>query len=266
MPRLQDFVLATIYEGIEEAATERGLSAFVTNSLDVPENQRARAGMMLKRRVDGLIFGDAHLDDPFLDELTERGVSFVLVSRHASTHIAVTCDDYVGGRLVAEHLLATGRRDVAILAGLPFASTAQDRTRGVVDVYSEAGIQIPDTRIVFGEFDAAGGRAATETVLASDTVPDAIFATNDFAAFGAAGVLRDHNLHIPSDIALVGYNDTPLAAETLVPLTTVRSPMHQMGRRALEKLHDQMNGKPTVSERLRPELIVRDSSGPASAG
>ena len=104
VPRLQDFVLATIYEGIEEAATERGLSAFVTNSLDVPENQRARAGMMLKRRVDGLIFGDAHLDDPFLDELTERGVSFVLVSRHASTHIAVTCDDYVGGRLVAEHL------------------------------------------------------------------------------------------------------------------------------------------------------------------
>jgi LacI family transcriptional regulator len=122
VPRLQDFVLATIYEGIEEAAIENRLSTFVTNSLDRPENQRTAASMMLNRRVDGMIFGDAHLDDPFLDELAARDIPFVLANRHAGKHVSVTCNDYLGGRLVAEHLLAIGCRDLAIVAGQSFTS------------------------------------------------------------------------------------------------------------------------------------------------
>ena len=260
VPRLQDYVLATVYEGIEEAAIEQGLSTFVTNSLDSDENRRARTAMMLERRVGGLIFGDAHLDDPFLDDVAAQRIPFVLVSRHTGTHTSVTGNDYLGGRLVGEHLLSAGRRDVAILAGLPFASTAQDRTRGVTDVFREAGLHIPSERIVHGPFDAAGGRAAADALLRSGPYPDAIFATNDFAAIGALGSLRDHQLTVPDDVALVGYNDTPLAAEMPVPLTTVRSPMHRMGRRALELLADVMAGRSVSSESLEPELIVRASS------
>lgn len=260
VPRLQDYVLATVYEGIEEAAIEHGLSTFVTNSLDSDENRRARTAMMLERRVGGLIFGDAHLEDPFLDELTEQGIPFVLVSRHTGSHVSVTGNDHAGGRLVGEHLLSIGRRDVAILAGLPFASTAQDRTRGVTDVFEEAGIQVPAERIVHGPFDAAGGRKAADELLRSGPYPNAIFATNDFAAIGALGSLRDHGLTVPDDVVLVGYNDTPLAAELPVPLSTVRSPMHQMGRRSLELLAEKMAGRAVVSETLEPELIVRTSS------
>lgn len=260
VPRLQDFVLATVYEGIEEAAIENGLSTFVTNSLDREENQKTRTEMMLERRVGGLILGDAHLDNPFLDEIRSRGVPMVLVSRHSGDHVSVTCNDYLGGRLVGEHLLAIGRRDVAILAGMPFASTAQDRTQGIIDAYRDAGIHIPNSRIVYGPFDAAGGRAAAETILADKNYPDSIFATNDFAAIGALGVLRDHGLTVPDDVALVGYNDTPLAREMMVPLTTVRSPMHQMGRRALEMLISVMEGKTISSEQLNPKLIIRTST------
>ena len=264
VPRLQDYVLATVYEGIEEAAIEHGLSTFVTNSLDNDENRRARTAMMLERRVGGLIFGDAHLEDPFLDEVASQGIPFVLVSRHTGAHTSVTGNDYLGGRLVGEHLLSIGRRDVAILAGLPFASTAQDRTRGVTDVFKEADIEVPSERIVHGPFDAAGGRAAADSLLRFRPYPDAIFATNDFAAIGALGSLRDHRLSVPDDVALVGYNDTPLAAELPVPLSTVRSPMHQMGRRALELLADLMAGRGVSSESLEPELIVRASSVVAS--
>lgn len=216
--------------------------------------------MMLERRVGGLIFGDAHLDEPFLDEVKGQGVPLVLVSRHAGDHVSATCNDYLGGRLVAEHLLAVGRRDVAVLAGLPFASTARDRTRGLTDVFREAGIDVPQSRIVHGPFDAAGGRAAAEEILAAGNYPDAIFATNDFAAIGALGALRDHGLAVPDDVALVGYNDTPLAAEMPVPLTTVRSPIHEMGRRALELLTAVMEGRTPESVRLDPELVVRAST------
>lgn len=260
VPRLQDFVLATIYEGIEEAALEHGLSTFVTNSLDDPDNQRARAQMMIDRRVDGLIFGDAHLDHLVVDEVAARGVPLVLVSRRAGDHVSATCDDVLGGRLVGEHLISTGRRRPAILAGLEFASTARDRTQGVLDAYSAAGIEVRPEDVVYGPFDASGGRTAAEQILSREPFPDAIFATNDFAAIGALGALRDRGLRVPDDVALVGYNDTPLASEILVPLTTVRSPMHEMGRRGIELLIDVIAGGSPESQLLEPELIVRESA------
>ncbi|GAA3326644.1 LacI family DNA-binding transcriptional regulator [Paeniglutamicibacter sulfureus] len=260
VPRLQDFVLATVYEGIEEAATEQGISTFVTNSLDRPENQASRTELMLSRRVDGLIFGDAHTGDPFLDTLAKRGIKFTLVSRRSGDHISATCDDIMGGRLVAEHLLATGRRDIGILSGRDYASTGNDRTAGVVQACLEAGIRIRPERIVHGGFDAPGGRQATERLLVQGGCPDAIFATNDFAAIGAMGVLRDRGITVPDDVAIVGYNDTPLAAELSIPLTTIHSPMHEMGRAGLNLLLAMLRGEPVESVRLAPELIVRAST------
>lgn len=260
VPRLQDFVLATIYEGIEEAASEAGLSTFVTNSLDIAENQRARTRMMIDRRVDGLIYGDAHLDHRFLDEVHAQGIKFALVSRAAGDYPSATCDDEKGGRLVGQHLADTGRRNVAVVAGLEFASTARNRTNGAIAALAENGIGVPPQRVVYTGFDPAGGRAAAEQILAHGSVPDAIFATNDFAAIGAFGVLRDKGIRVPDDVALVGYNDTPLAEGGAVPLTTIRSPMHEMGRHGVRLLLDVLAGRAPESVVLEPELIVRGSS------
>jgi LacI family transcriptional regulator len=259
VPRLQDFVLATIYEGIEEAATAHGYSTFVTNSLDDPANKASRTEMMLQRRVEGMIFGDAHHDDPLLADVAARGVPFVLVSRRSGDYLSVTCDDLLGGQLVGRRLLDAGRKDLAVLAGLPFASTATERTQGAVDAFAEAGLRVPPERIAWGPFDAAGGREAAEKLLAAEPYPDAIFATNDFAAIGALGVLRDRGLRVPDDIALIGYNDTPIAAELPTPLTTVHSPMHQMGRHGIELLIEVLGGGRPESERLSPTLVVRES-------
>jgi len=260
VPRLQDFVLATIYEGIDEAATEAGVSTFVTNSLDDPHLQRQRTQSMLDRRVDGLIFGDAHLDDPFLDDLAAQGVVFVLTSRRAGQHISVTCDDIVGGRMVADHLLEIGRHDVAVLAGLPFASTGRDRSTGLLARLAEVGVDVPADRIVYNGFDAAAGRQAMEQLLENSPYPNAVFAANDFAAIGALGALRDRGLRVPEDVVLIGYNDTPLAASLPTPLTTVRSPVHEMGRRALGTLMRRLEGEPVQSQLLAPQLIVRAST------
>jgi LacI family transcriptional regulator len=264
VPRLQDYVLATIYEGVDEAAAERGYATFVANSLDDREKQVLATEMLLSRRVEGLIFGDAHLDGEFLRTVTQRGTKFVLVSRRVSGYPSVTTDDRQGGRLVGEHLVATGRRDVAIIAGQPFTSTAVDRTQGVVEVLGEAGIEVPAHRILHGPFDAQGGRAAAEELLAGRSYPDAIFATNDFAAIGAMGALRDRGLSIPEDVALVGYNDTAIAAELPIPLTTVRSPMNEMGRRGLQMLLEILDGADPEPVRLAPTLLVRESSSERS--
>ncbi|OZC33201.1 LacI family DNA-binding transcriptional regulator [Gordonia polyisoprenivorans] len=260
VPRLQDYVLATIYEGIEEAAGEAGLSTFVTNSLDRLEAQRARTKAMIDRRVDGLIYGDAHLDHEFLDEVDAQGIKFTLVSRSAGSYPSATVDDVLGGRLVGQHLADTGRKKVCVVAGLEFTSTARDRTRGVVEALSDNGIEVPESAVIFSGFDPAGGRRAVEQILERGEVPDALFATNDFAALGALGALRDAGLRVPDDVALVGYNDTPLAAAGALPLTTIRSPMHEMGRRAVGLLMQVLAGEEPESVLLEPELIVRSST------
>ncbi|WP_235998661.1 LacI family DNA-binding transcriptional regulator [Qaidamihabitans albus] len=265
VPRLSDIVLATIYEGIEESAGEHGLSTFVTNTRDVPGIQRARTEMVLARRVDGMIFGDAYVDAEFLGEVAARGVPFVLVSRRAGDYPSVTCDDYLGGRMLGEHLLGLGHRDVAVVAGEPYASTGIDRTGGFVDAYADAGVEIPRHRIVHSRFDARGGHEATEALLAGGERPSAIFAVNDFAAIGAFGAVRDQGLRVGADIAVAGFNDTPLAAELPVPLTTVRSPMHEMGRRGIDLLARLLQGEHVESERLRPELMIRASTHPTAS-
>jgi len=222
-----------IYEGVEDAAARHRLATFVMNTYDRVADQRARAELALSRRVDGLILGDAHSDATFVDELAARNVPFVLVNRRAGSHPSVTCDDYRGDRLVAEHFLQQGHERVGVIAGEPFASTGLDRTAGFVDCYREAGIEVVT---VTSTFDTTGGHRATEDLLRQHRDMTGIFAVNDFAAVGALGAMRDAGLRPGEDVAIAGYNDTPLAAELPIALTSVRSPLHVMGTRALELL------------------------------
>jgi len=258
VPRLQDYVLATMYEGIDEAANENGLFTVVANSLDVAATQRTKAEMLLDRRADGLIFGDAHLSEPYLDELAKRGVPFALINRTCDGHVSVTCDDYAGGQMIARHFLAAGRTVFGILGGAPGTSTARDRTAGFLDELHRHGVSVPEGRIIHGGFDAPAGQEAALQMLETGDMPEAIFAVNDFAAIGALGVLQERGIRVPDDVALAGFNDTPLAAAVM--LTTVRSPMHEIGRQGLEVLQGLMGGNPVSSVRLEPTLVVRASS------
>ena len=258
VPRLQDYVLATMYEGIDEAAAEHGYFTVVSNSLDEPEAHHAKAEKLLDRRADGLILGDALFEDPFLHKLAERGIAFTLVSRRSPGHYSVTCDDYAGGCMVAEHLVASGRTSFGLVTGDPRTSTSIDRCAGFLDTLAEHGFAIPAKHLVHSGFDAPAGSAAITRMLTAGPLPEAVFVVNDFAAIGALGVLVRHGINIPGDVALVGFNDTPLAES--VGLTTVRSPMHQIGRRGFEMLMAVLAGHEVESLRLPPELIVRTST------
>lgn len=261
VPRLSDLVLAIMYEGIEEAAAELGYSTFVMNSRDDPEEQRRKTDTMLARRVDGLIIGDAHLDGSQLRELTARKVPFVLVNRRVPGYPAATCDDVLGGQLAADHLWGKGHRDVAVIAGEPYASTAVDRTAGFVDRWQYLGGNIPQAAVVWSRFDTAGGREAAETILTGPSpYPTALFAVNDFAAIGAMGALRSHGLTVGRDVAVVGFNDTSLASELPVPLSSIRSPMLDIGRTAMQLLKRVLDGEQVEPVLLKPTLCVRESS------
>lgn len=261
VPRLTDIVLATIYEGLDAAAAEAGYQTFVANTSDDPDVRRRRLGALLDRRVDGLVLGDARLDDDLLPEIAARGLPYVLVSRRSRGHLSVTTDDLAGGRLAARHLLELGHTRVAVVAGQPFSSTGVERTQGFREEFAAAGHPVPDDLVVNCRYDVPGGHAAALRLLAARPRPTAVFAVNDFNAIGTMGALRESGLRVGQDVAVVGYNDVSLAAELPVPLTTVRSPMVEMGRQGMARLLARAAGTPVRSLRLKPELVARESSG-----
>ncbi|MGW4824943.1 LacI family DNA-binding transcriptional regulator [Streptomyces sp. NPDC004227] len=260
VPRLTDIVLATIYEGIDAAAAAAGYHTVVANTGDDPELQRRRADALLARRVDGLVLGDARSDSDLVAELARQHIPLVLVSRRLPGRISVTTDDVLGGRLAAEHLLELGHRRVAVVAGEPYASTGAERTQGFLDACAEAGLPVPESHVVRSRFDVPGGRAAAERLLTLRPRPTAVFAVNDFAAIGVMAAVRDAGLTVGRDVAIVGYNDVPLAAALPVSLTSVSSPMYRMGEVAATTLVNMLNGKPGRSRRLRPALVARAST------
>lgn len=260
VPRLTDLVLALIYEGVEAAASELGFGTFVTNTHDDPATQRARVEMMLNRRVDGLVLGDVRADGNLADDLRARGIPYVLTNRRLAGHPSATCDDYAGGTLAAKHLLELGHTTVAVAAGASYASTGIDRSSGFLDMYARAGHPVPAELMVHSAFDVAGGRRAAERLLQVEPGVTAIFAVNDFAAIGALGAIRDAGRRPGIDIGLVGYNDVPVVSELPVPLTTIRSPMREMGALALELLMKRLDDREVESVLLPPELIVRSST------
>ncbi|KFE56432.1 LacI family DNA-binding transcriptional regulator [Pseudomonas syringae] len=261
VPRLSDIVLATVYEGIDEAASARRYTSFVANTLDRPERQRELAERALARNVEGLIISDVHCtpEPGFLEELAERRVPFVLVSRRRAPHCSVTSDDEMGGRLAAEHLFAQGHTRVAVIAGEPHSSNARERTASFVEYYHQRGIQIEPERIIPGHFDTATGFTIGEQLLAHPQPPTAIFAVNDFLAIGLFGALRNRGMEAGRDIAVVGYNDTPLAAH--LQLTSISTSMHAQGVRAVETLLRVIAGEAVQSHRFPATLVVRGSSG-----
>lgn len=267
VPRLTDYVLARIYEGADEAAHDLGFTTLVGNSNDDPGLRLERMEKMLARRVEGFLVGDARLDgDDLISALQRRRVPYVLVNRRLRGHPSVTTDDVHGGRLAGEHLLALGHREVGVVAGPTYVSTCVERTHGFVERFLSAGVPVPDSRIEPSTPDAEGGHAAADRLLTRYPDITALFAINDFAAIGAIGAAREHGRTVGQDIAVVGYNDIPLDAWLPVPMTSVRSPMLEMGRAGAQALHRILAGETVEPILLEPTLSVRDSTVRVTTG
>ncbi|MFI7171236.1 LacI family DNA-binding transcriptional regulator [Rhodococcoides fascians] len=262
MPRLTDGVVATVFQGVEAAATRAGYSALLSSPPDDLQSQRRAIEMLVARQVDGLLLsGLHHPGKAFVESLPIGSVPIVTVTRHADAGLPfVGADDEHGGSLAARHFIDRGYRSVAIVAGPTHATTARDRTNGFIRTCTEASIDIPERNIRHSAFDVDGGIEAGRRLLEQRDRPRAIFAVSDTLALGVIGVARDLGLSMPGDLALVGFNDIPVVAQLPVPLTTVRSPAFDIGATAVRTLVDEMEGRDPETRRLPVKLIVRASS------
>ncbi len=263
VPRISDVVLATVFEAIEGHAAKSGYQAVVSSTWDDPASREAQIRRYLGERVDGLIVGDARVDEPKLIKLAQDGVPIVLVSRKSRGLPSVTGNDKLGGAMAAEHLIEQGCRTLAVVAGPEYAQTAIDRVAGFVTAARSQGFRVQPWARVNSRFDVEGGQQAMVKILENGT-PDGVFAVNDFAAIGAMSVLRARGLVPGQDVSVVGYNAIDLSAHLMVPLTSVYVPLEEMGHRTVDAMLELLATGKTRSVSLKPVLIARESTGAVS--
>ncbi|HKU01384.1 MAG TPA: LacI family DNA-binding transcriptional regulator [Arthrobacter sp.] len=261
VPRLSDTVMALMFEELEKAASSRGYFAMVATSGDDPDDERRAAETLLDRNVDGLILATARLDDGLPRLLRERRVAHALVLRTDGVSPSALGDDEVGGYLAVRHLIDLGHRDIAVVTGPAFTSTGTARLAGARKALDEAGIQSREDWLIAAGYGIENGYTAGQTLLAGtpQTRPTAIFAANDNIAMGVMAAAHRSGIGIPDDLALVGYNDTPLSARLPTPLSSVRVPLDQIAATAIDLIVNP--GTEPLIRRSMPTLIPRQSSG-----
>ncbi|HEX7062143.1 MAG TPA: LacI family DNA-binding transcriptional regulator [Woeseiaceae bacterium] len=267
LPELHAGMYAKLIRGIEDAARRHGRHLLVCN-LTGDAARDAATLTTLTGRVDGLLLMAPHRHEEALAELLPGDVPAVLLNTRAdSGRNVLTVDNYGAVMEVMRHLKRCGRRVVAHIAGPAGNHDAEERVRAWRDALATywPGTEAPFFR---GDFEQESGRAAGQAFAASPEPPDAIFAANDLMAAGAMRALADAGLAVPEDVAVVGFDDVPLASLLSPALTTVHVDVESFGRCALERLL-RLTGEPALAqERCEPvpsTLVVRESCGSAAA-
>lgn len=270
LPDLYGEFFSELMRGIDQVARERGLHLLVSSYHGHPEEQGAALRAM-RGRVDGLLVMSPYVGNTdFLSDNLSPSLPAVLMNTYlpGTGFCALGIDNYGGARTMTRHLVDSGYRRIAFIAGPDNNFDAHERLRGYRDALAET---LPGSEpwILAGDFDEASGHRAGLGLLAAEQRPDAVFAANDMMALGCLFAFNQAGLQVPEDIALAGFDDIPLARYVHPALTTMRVDITALGGRALRTLLERSGtGAHQVPQPLSaPELIVRESTAaPARSG
>lgn len=259
-----DAFLPKVLRGLSQVLREEGLHLLVFPL--APDHPPEAAQILLQeRRVDGLILSGPRFEDrPWLDRWAQEAPVVLLGHLAGSDLPSVDVDNVEAAAEATRHLLALGHRRIGLITNAQLSYTASyERWQGYRQALEEASVPYDERRVAFGAFTPASGAAAMERLLALPDPPTAVFVASDVVAFGALQALRRRGLRVPEDVALVGFDDVPLAAYTDPPLTTVHLPAEALGQEAGRLLLQWMReGRPPMAQiRLATGLVIRQSCG-----
>ncbi len=237
------------------------LSLFTSRS----DHEELYRRILRGKYLDGVIVASTSINDPLIPSLLRDRIPFVSVGRYPDERVNYVDVDNVGGaRMAVEHLIRLGHRRIATITGPLDMIAGQDRLEGYRQALEANGIPIDESLIVEGDFTEGGGMLGMQRLLPAS--PTAVFVASDMMAIGALKALRQAGLRVPDDIALVSFDDIPLASSIEPPLTTVRQPIERLGSIAvevllslLEKPQEEQAGAQRIV--LSTELVIRASCG-----
>jgi len=259
--------------GVEDYVLERGYSVQVGNSASQPGREGDQLRLFEQQRVRGVLCAPIWGVNDRVDDLRRRGIPVVLVDRAGDElgFCSVSVDDVEGGRLAVDHLLRLGHQNIALVGGPGRLQQVRDRRTGADLARTQHGGTAGLLTISTPGLDAASGVGAADDLVAlpDSERPTAVFAANDLLAIGLLQGFVTHGLRVPEDVAIIGYDDIAFAASAAVPLSSIRQPRLDLGRRAAQLLFDEIEAADEdrlhehQSVRFLPELVVRRSTAGA---
>ncbi|WP_329115386.1 LacI family DNA-binding transcriptional regulator [Streptomyces sp. NBC_01465] len=227
------------------------------------QQQHAQLNAFLSsRHVDGVLLSSLHEGDPLPALLDASAVPTVLVGAPSgyTPAFGVDVDNETGAHHAAQHLIDRGRHRIAVITGPLGIQASADRWNGFRSALAEAGLT--PGPVAHGDFTRDSGSEAMRQLLAGGGEMDALFAANDLMAAGALDVLRAAGRRVPDDVAVVGFDDTWVAAATDPPLTSIHQPLEEMGREAARLMLARIRQDDIPEPRVlfEPRLVVRESA------
>lgn len=242
--------------GIEDRLTADDHSLILCSSDSDPKREARCLHTLAEQGVRGVVIAPTSGVD-HLTAFTDIGISWVLIDTDIPDQPCISVDNLLGGHQAVTHLLERGHRRIGVLAAEVGRQTSDQRCEGAAQAVRDAGLD-PDeilTVVHLHHHNANAGQQASRALLDSPQPPTAIFTINDIVALGVLREARTRGIQVPEDLAVVGYDDTYLAQELMVPLSSVRQPMWALGWAAADMLLDGTSHPP-----FTPDLMVRASS------
>lgn len=263
IPNIQNPFFADLARGVEDIAYRNSFAVLLCNYDEDSDKERFYLDVMQQESVDGVILPPVHEHDPAVLRFAESGIPVVCVDRALADFALdkVEIDNRRGAFEAMTHLLARGHRRIGVIAGPADSSTGRERLAGCHDALTRAGLTLSSELVRYGDYKQESGLRLTNELLTLPEPPTALFVANNLMTVGALEAVFARGLRIPQQIALVGFDDLPLAAVFNPPLTVVRQPAYEVGRSAAELLFRRLEepGRPATSIKLAPELVLRGS-------
>lgn len=255
-----------LVKSIEDAAFEHGYNVILVNTNYDANRAADYVRRLIELKVAGVALMTTELDLTLIDELARKQVPVVLHNfGTAGEHMSDVRVDYAGGiEEAVQHLVSLGHRRIAHIAGPNRLRSAAIRREAFLSSVARNLPRAPKPPIYEGDFKFEGGRRAAKEILKSGKLATAVVVANDLMALGAMQEFRAAGLKIPQDISIVGFDDITFAALSEPPLTTVRSPRVEIGRKAIEALMATIKGSVQSGEQIciRTFLVARGTTAP----
>ncbi len=267
LPDIHGDFFSEIIKGIDKKAREFGYHVLLTSSHSNLKELDEALLSLVNGKVDGLIIMNPTLRTSYVETRLLKKMPVVLLNCCGDIQNAdvILIDNYTGAYNLTKHLIKHGHRKIAVITGPVDNFDSIERLKGYKDALREAGIEPVQEFEFRGDFTKETGYEVMKAILALPEKPTAIFALNDDMAIGAVQFAKKMGIKIPQDIAIVGFDDIPMAEYIQPSLTTVRVPMDKVGVLAAEKLFKRIRKeeeKPKFTKTiLETTLIVRESCG-----
>ncbi len=267
IPNILNPLYPSIAKGVEDVFYKKGYNILLSNTEYDAKREKACIEMLLSKKVDGLIICSSILGRADFDIIIKQKVPFVLLGEYVEdSDMNIVYTDYLlGAYMATNHLIKAGYKTIAHISGPMNRKASIEKLEGYKKALLEVGYKYDEEYIIEGNNQIDGGHLALKKVLKKKGKPDAIFVANDLMALGAIEAIKVSGYTVPSDIAVVGFDDIDVASLIEPKLTTVTHPVYRMGLTAARLLLDNISNEDEDCFKqkifIQPMLKIRKSCG-----